>query len=112
MSHSENSRMHARYAIPAAAHMSILSNEPLQVEDISAGGFKVTVPKDPSGDNHHRFSLHLPNLHLKELLGKVAWSIENPTIPPSWTIGVSMDIQGGDATRLNEKLLAASYTAG
>ena len=112
MSHSENSRMHTRYAIPAAAHMSILSNEPLQVEDISVGGFKVTVHKDPSGDYHHRFSLHLPNLHLKELLGKVAWSIEHPTNPPSWTIGVSMDIHGGDAARLNEELLAAANTAG
>ncbi len=112
MSHSENKRMHARYAIPAAAHMSILSNEPLQVEDISAGGFKVTVPKDPSGDFQHRFSLHLPDLHLKDLLGKVAWSIEHPTNPPSWTIGVSMDIHGGDAARLNEELLAADNTAG
>ncbi len=112
MSHSENKRMHVRYAIPATAHMSILSNKPLQIEDISSGGFKVTVPRDPSGDYQHRFSLHLPDLHLKELLGKVAWSIENSMNPPSWTIGVSMDIHGGDADRLNEELLAAANTAG
>ncbi len=112
MSDSENKRTHVRYAVAATAHMSILSNKPLQVEDISTGGFKVTVPRDPSGDFHHRFSLHLPNLHLKELLGKVAWSIENPANPPSWTIGVSMDVHGGDADRLNEELLAAVNTAG
>ncbi len=112
MSDSEKKRMHVRYAISAVAHMSRLSNDPLQVEDISSGGFKVTVPRDPSGDFHHRFSLHLPDLHLKELLGKVAWSIENTMNPPSWTIGVSMDVHGGDADRLNEELLASINTAG
>ena len=112
MSHSENKRIHPRYAVAATAHMSILSHEPLRVEDISAGGFKVTVPTDPQGDYRHRFSLHFPDLHLKDLLGKVAWSIENATTPPSWTIGVSMDVHGGDADRLNEELLAAANTAG
>jgi hypothetical protein len=103
-------REHARYNLSASALMSAFSDAPLDVKDISAGGFRVVVPKEPQGHEAGRFSIHLPNLHLGEFLGRVAWALENPTRPPSWTIGVSMDVHGGDASRLREELLAATNT--
>jgi len=87
--------------------LSELSGEPIGVEDISEGGFRVVVSKKPEQGSAFEGSLHRSGNLIGRFLGRVVWQSENVNQPASWTIGVSMDVHGGDESRLADEMQAA-----
>ena len=107
MNDISDKRSHIRHKIPLSTVLPKISEKPLEVEDISAGGFKVVVSKKTEKDSVIEGTLHRSGNFIGRFFGRVVWYSENDQQPPSWTIGVSMDVHGGDDSRLAEEIQAA-----
>ncbi len=112
MNVASDKRHHIRYRIPVSTVLPGLSGGPTDVEDISAGGFKVVVPKKPKEGSVIEGTLHRSGTLIGRFFGRVVWLSENVNQPPSWTIGVSMDVHGGDDNRLSDEIRAAINMVG
>ncbi len=100
-------RRHVRYKIPLLTVLPEISGDPVEVENISAGGFKIIVSKKFEEGATIEGTLHRSRNFIGRFLGRVVWQSENINQPSSWTIGVSMDVHGGDEGRLADELQAA-----
>ena len=109
MSERNDKRLEKRYKIPLSTLMPEISKAPLDVSDISAGGFQVVLPQEPRTDAPLEGTLYRSGKLIGRFLARVVWKVENASQPPSWTIGVSMDVHGGDKRRLSEELQAAIH---
>ncbi len=107
MSDLSDKRRHIRYQIPLSTVLPEISEKPLDVKDISAGGFKVVVSKKPGKNSVIEGTLHRSGNFIGRFFGRVVWHTENTQQPPSWVIGVSMDVHGGDERRLADEMQAA-----
>lgn len=107
MSDLSDKRRHIRYQIPLSTILPEVSEKPLDVEDIGAGGFRVVVSKKPEKNSVIEGTLLRSGNLIGRFFGRVVWYTENTKQPPSWAIGVSMDVHGGDETRLTEEMQAA-----
>ncbi len=100
-------RRHVRCKIPLLTVLPEISGDRLEVEDISASGFKITVSKKSEKGTTIEGTLHRSGDLIGCFFGRVVWQYENIRQPPSWTIGVAMDVHGGDKSRLADELQAA-----
>jgi hypothetical protein len=112
MNDASDKRHHIRYRIPLSTVLPELSGEAIDVEDISEGGFKVVVSKKPEEGSVIEGTLHRSGTIIGRFFGRVVWLSENVNQPPSWTIGVSMDVHGGDESRLADEMQAAINMVG
>lgn len=100
-------RRHVRYQIPMSTVLPKISEVPLDVEDISRGGFRVVVTQKPEKDSQIEGSLLRSGKLIARFFGRVVWYSECTQQPSSWTIGISMDVHGGDESRLADEIQAA-----
>lgn len=112
MNDASDKRHHIRYRIPLSTVLPELSGEPIEVEDISEGGFKVVVSKKSEKGSAIEGTLHRSGTLIGRFIGRVVWQTESVNQPPSWTIGVSMDVHGGDGSRLADEMQAAINMVG
>jgi hypothetical protein len=70
-------------------------------------GFKIIVSKKSEEGATIEGTLHRSRNLIGRFFRRVVWQSENINQPPSWTIGVSMDVHGGDESRLADELQAA-----
>lgn len=109
MNESSDKRADKRYKIPLSTLLPEISKTPLDVSNVSASGFQVVLPQEPKTDAPLEGTLYRSGKLIGRFLARVVWKVENASQPPSWTIGVSMDVHGGDKRRLSEELRAAIH---
>jgi len=107
MDNGSEKRRHVRYKVPLSTILPEISDEPFVLEDVSTGGFKVVLPKKPESDTPIKGALYRSGTLIGRFFARVAWERASTTTPPSWTIGVSMDVHGGDKSRLKDEMQAA-----
>ncbi len=83
-----------------------LSDDLLRPENFSTGGFKVNLPRCPRIGDKATCSIHLYDVTLSGLSSSVVHIIENRSDPPTWSIGVSIDIDDGERDHLSSLLTA------
>jgi len=83
-----------------------LSDDLLRPEDFSTGGFKVNLPRCPRIGAKLTCSIQLYGITLSGLSGSVVHIIENRSAPPTWSIGVSIEIDDDVRDYLSSLLTA------
>jgi len=96
-------RKFPRYTVPVLVEVPALSDFPLVPEDISGGGIRIVVSREPVMDQVVECSLQI-NDHSYSSKGKVVWLSENDTDPPTWTAGLSVMVHEELSRELNAHL--------
>lgn len=82
--------MYERYTIPVILQIPDLSDLPLVPEDVSAGGFKVMVTKEPKTTGLVECSLQVSNEVFDECKARIAWVKKNEGTPDTWDVGLTI----------------------
>jgi len=93
MGKSSEQRRFARFILPVVIDAPELSDLPIVPEDISAGGFKVMITKEPPRDNPLSCSLHVSGEFFGNCQVKVAWTKKTSSVPASWQVGLAIELQ-------------------
>ena len=77
-------RRNLRFEIPVKIDAPTLADGYFMAEDVSAGGFKLIVPKEPDPETEYELSFQVGNIVFERYKALVAWSQKNHDEPPSW----------------------------
>lgn len=97
-------RMHSRYQVPIVIEAPKLMSEPLLAEEISAGGFRVTLPEEPLSEAEYVASFWVGDAAFEHHHLVLAWSERNETRPPTWTAGFLVQMRESERKRLSRKI--------
>lgn len=97
-------RRSPRIIIPGVVEIPKISETPLTLDNISAGGLLVTMPKKPEPEDEYTISLKSGDLDIKWDKVKVVWSQEDSENPNAWKVGLKLDMTEEERKKLLEKL--------
>lgn len=83
-----------------------LSDDPLHPEDFSTGGFKLNLSKCPRIGDKYTCTVNLYDITLSGLASTVAHVFENRSDPPTWSVGLSIDIDDDERDHLSSLMMA------
>ena len=92
MSNTAEKRQFHRYSIfsfPILIDAPSLSDIMLDPEDFSLGGFRVVVSEEPTIGDLVDCSVELKGKEYQGCNVRIAWTSENETDPPTWSVGLS-----------------------
>jgi hypothetical protein len=69
-----------------------LAQGPLQPEDLSSGGFRIHLPERPEVGTEIKCAIKIFESSLSNVGGQVVRVDKIESSPPSWAVGVSLDI--------------------
>ena len=83
-----------------------LSDEPLHPEDFSTGGFKLNLLKCPRIGDKCTCTINLYDITLSGLAATVVHIFENRSDPPTWSVGLSIEIDDNERGHLLSQMMA------
>lgn len=86
----QDQRKYTRFTVPVIVQVPELSDLPLVPEDVSAGGFKVVVTKEPPSRESFECSIQISESVFDKCMAHVAWIQKNEGIPESWDVGLTI----------------------
>ena len=87
-----------------------LMDEPQTPKDFSSGGFRLVLSKEPAIPHPPvSCSIKVNEISLAESTAEIAWAQENKTDPPTWTVGLSVEM-GNENRDYFASLLTAFLT--
>ena len=90
MKTAQDQRRYARFTIPVIVQAPELSDLPLVPEDVSAGGFKVMVTKEPPQRNSIECSIQVSEDVFDNCTAHVEWVRKNEDAPEIWEVGLTI----------------------
>ncbi|MEE9239587.1 MAG: cyclic nucleotide-binding domain-containing protein [bacterium] len=97
-------RLHPRVAIPGVVEAPDLSDTPLVLDNISAGGLLITVPKKPDPENEYPISLKFGGLTFQWDKATVIWSKLSDSINNTWKVALKLEMTEEERKKLTETL--------
>ena len=90
MKTAQDQRKYARFTVPVIIQAPELSDLPLVPEDVSAGGFKVVVTKEPPRQDTIECSIQISEDVFNNCKAHVAWVRKIEGTPESWEVGLNI----------------------
>lgn len=83
-----------------------LSDAPLYPEDFSTGGFKLNLSRCPRIGDKCTCTINLYDIALSGLPSTVVHVFENRSDPPTWSVGLSIDMGDNERDHLSSLMMA------
>ncbi len=90
MKTAQDQRKYARFTVPVVIQAPELSDLPLVPEDVSAGGFKVVVTKEPPKKDSIECSIQISEDVFDNCTAHVAWVQKKDGPPEIWEVGLTI----------------------
>jgi CRP-like cAMP-binding protein len=97
-------RQHPRYTIPGVVEVPHLSDTPLVLDNISAGGLLITVPKKPEMNDSYSISVKAGGLAFDFDAATVVWSEEDSSRKNAWKVGLKIQMGEEERKKLLERI--------
>ncbi|MFC1492234.1 response regulator [Nitrospinota bacterium] len=101
--HSEN-RNSCRRDIPVVVVAPSLSDSPLVAEDVSSGGFRIAVSKQPGDNTLHQLSIQVFGQIFEACKGGVAWVKRGNNQSQAWSVGLILHMTDTERERFSKTL--------
>ncbi len=106
MKATDESRKFERYLLPVVIQAPGISDLPLVPEDVSAGGFKVLVTKEPQLNELIECSIQISGEVYDDCEAMIAWVRDNED--ETWYAGISVELLHGDRELFDKALIDAN----
>lgn len=100
----EDLRQDPRFVIPGIVDVPILSPTPITLDNISASGIQITVPRKPALHEEIPISLKIGDLSLDVESATVVWSQPDNSRGDAWKVGMKIKIAEEKRKILIQKL--------
>lgn len=97
-------RQQSRFTLPVVIDAPALSKISVVPEDISTGGFRVIVTKEPAVGDSVQCAIQVMDANFPNCRGRVVWKSGKTDLPGSWAIGFCVDSAGKKNDLLESKL--------
>ena len=97
-------RQYPRYTIPGVVEVPHLSDTPLVLDNISAGGMQIAVPKKPEMNDSYPISVKTGGLAFEFDTATVVWSEKDNTRNDTWKVGLKIQMAEEERKKLLERL--------
>ena len=107
MATSNEKRKHTRHDIPLIemlVDIPELSDVPLVPEDVSTGGFKVVMPKEPDKGVEYEVTIHVADMAHERFKAEVTWAQESETAWGTWSVSMKLIMSEEDRERFAGEL--------
>ena len=95
MTDSQENRRVPRFSFPVLIDAPSLARHPLVPENISSTGFRVEVSEKPSPGDLVECAFVVNGKLFQGCLAKVRWVMNNEIFRSSWSVGLSVVLEGG-----------------
>ncbi len=104
MEFAHERRRNFRFEISVRIEAPPLAEGYFMAEDVSAGGFKLIVPKEPDPETKYELSFQVGDMVFERYEALVVWSQKNHDEPPSWSVGFLVKMSESERERLAETI--------